>query len=292
MTSTRQSVSYGDAETRGRLRQWKKKLAQNYGIFDNAFKQLQGGKLSSLAVDMVKCSRSGRKQAFEKINKLLGPGITLEEVNLGRGNRSLAIWSILKPRDSVAMGALSDLPESERQSLLQDCVTVNYVLVGTSAVLVSEGLWTLEVPDHALGRAVERSRFLHPGTLIREAHLNLLGLPATILNQKNFTDHKSSGMYIKAGLGCFAGHFHLSEDVSIGNQHSAHVRVKTWLDENQLSERQIILSEKGEEGQRLGDSWLRPRPLCHFEQVGPNKWEVSVWQATSAPAARKRNHAH
>jgi hypothetical protein len=287
MTSIRQSVSYSDAETRGRLRQWKKKLAQNYGIFDSAFKELQGGKLSPLVHDMVKCSRSGRKQAFEKINKALGPGVSLEEVNLGRGSRSLAIWSILKSRNSVAIS------ESERESLSQDCVTVNYVLVGTNAVLVSEGLWTLEVPDHALGRAVERSRFLHPGTLIREAHLNLLGLPATILNQKNFTDHRSPGAYIKAGLGCFAGHFHFSEDVSIGNQRSAFVRVKTWLDENQLSERQIILSEKGEEGQRLGDSWLRPRPLCHFEQVGPNKWEVSVWQATSAAAAvRKPDHAH
>jgi hypothetical protein len=33
-------VSYGDAETRGRLRQWKKKLAQDYAIFDRAFNML------------------------------------------------------------------------------------------------------------------------------------------------------------------------------------------------------------------------------------------------------------
>jgi hypothetical protein len=98
-------------------------------------------------------------------------------------------------------------------------------------------------------------------------------MPTTaLLDREHFTDLRSS--YVKAGPGCFVGQFRLSEDVSIGNQLSAFVRVKTWLDENQLYEDQIVLSEKGEVGKRLGDSVLRPRPFVHFERVGPNKFQV------------------
>jgi hypothetical protein len=270
----KQNVTYGNAEVRGQLRQWKKKLAQSYAIFNSSYTELMDGKLTPLVFDMIKSSRSGRKQAFDKINKALGPGVTLESANLGRGKHSLAIWSILKPRDAVTMDVPNDLPESERASLAQDCVTVNYVLIGCvdDRALVAEGLWTIEVPDHALGRAVERSRFLHPGTLIREAHLNLLDLPDTaILTLEDSTDLKSS--YIKAGSGCFVGNLHVAEDASINYQLVAFVRVKTWLDENQLYEDQIVLSEKGEVGKRLGDGVLRPRPLIRFERVG-NKFQV------------------
>jgi hypothetical protein len=57
-------VRYGDAETRGRLRQWKKKLAQDYAIFDRAFNMLSpAGVPGALVVDMVKCTRSGRERA-------------------------------------------------------------------------------------------------------------------------------------------------------------------------------------------------------------------------------------
>jgi hypothetical protein len=274
------SVSYGNAEVRGQLRQWKKKLAQSYTIFNNAFKELQDGKLTPLVIDMVKCSRAGRERAFERISKALGPGVTLESASLGKGNSSLAIWSILKPRDAVTVVAGDDRSERERWSLAQDCVTVDYVLIGCvdSMILTGSGLWTLEVPDHALGRAVERSRFLHPGAIIREAHLNLLDLPATVLNRTNFTNNNSSGAYIKAGPGCFAGHFRLGEDASIENRLGAHVRVKTWLDADQLFERQIVLCEKAAPGKRLGDGWLRPSPLRRIEQSGPDTMQVRVWQ--------------
>jgi hypothetical protein len=127
----RRGVAYGNAEVRGQLRQWKKKLAQNYAIFNSSYLELMDGKLTPLVFDMIKSSRSSREQAFAKIKSALGPGVTLESANLGRGKHSLAIWSILKPRDTVTVDAAdSDLPESERESLAQDCVTVNYVLIG------------------------------------------------------------------------------------------------------------------------------------------------------------------
>jgi hypothetical protein len=88
---------------------------------------------------------------------------------------------------------------------------------------------------------VERSRLLHRGALIREAHLNLSGLPAAVLEQPDFTDRESQGVYIKAGQGCFAGYFHVSKDVS-KDGYTASVRVRTWLDENQLSNVRYVYS--------------------------------------------------
>jgi hypothetical protein len=279
MNTVKHSVSYNNAEVRGRLRQWKKKLVQDYAVFDRALETLSpNGKPGPLIVDMVKCTRAGRKQAFDKINKAFGPGVTLESASLGKNNRSLAIWSILKPRSSVAIAVPEDISESERASLAQDCVTLNYIIVGCVAdvIQVAEGMWTLEVPDHALGRAVERSGFLHPGVLIREAHSTLLNLPEAVFKQPNFTDRTSSGAYIKAGPGCFAGYFHVSEDVSRSG-YSASVRVRTWLDEDQLFERQIVLCEKGKPGQRLGDSVLKPSPLCRFERDESGRLQVRTW---------------
>ena len=270
----RQGVNYGPAEARGQLRQWKKKLAKDYAVLDGAITSLQSRSGMMVACDMVKSAKTGRKRAFESINKMLGPGATLETVNLGRNSKSLAVWSILKPRDSV-MVVTDDrsFSHGERESLSQDCVTVNYVLIGRQEMFVCEGLWTLEVPDHALGRAVERSGFLHPGALIREAHLTLLNLPNAVLQDSNVLDTQSSGIYVKAGNGCFAGHLFVATDVSQAGRHSAHFRVKTWLDQNQLSERQIIKSEKGEPGQTWGDGILKPTPLRRIVVSG-NKLEV------------------
>ena len=309
----RKGVTYGDAETRGRLRHWKAKLARDYHIFDSYFQQLQKGSLQHLAEDMVRGSRSTRRRAFEKMRKGFGPGVTLEEVKLDKRGHALAIWSILKPRNSVTISpvlvdnlmtellanelisqAQLDVPlpkpsrdkvraaireltaqsrdsmiikidksttESENASLAQDCVTLNYVVVGTDMINVAEGLWTLEVPDHALGRAVERSRFLHPEVLIRDAHKNLLELPTSILDRKHIN---GESFYIKAGAGCFVAYFRIHPDVSIGKITSS-VRVVTWLDNDQLGADQIVISDKGEKGQTLGDSFLKPHPFVRFK---------------------------
>ena len=155
----RTGVTYANAEARGRVRLWKAKLARNYTQFNTGFAQSH-----ELADDMIRSSRSGRERAFARIKQAFGPGAILESANLGRNDKSRVIWSIMKPRGSVAViDALpEDTPESKRASLAQDCVTVNYIMVGwlEGRPIMAEGGWTLEVPDHALGRAVERSGLL------------------------------------------------------------------------------------------------------------------------------------
>jgi hypothetical protein len=151
---------------------------------------------------MVRCGRVGRQRAFEKINRALGLGVRLEAKHLD-GKAARAVWSIYKPGGAVICDT------DAHPALLQDCVTVNYIVAGAGqrGIGIYDGKWTLEVPDHALGRAVERSGMLHPGAIIREAHVNLLELPATVMvDRPNFRDTKAPGLYVKAGPGCFVGH--------------------------------------------------------------------------------------
>jgi hypothetical protein len=264
-------TAYGDAETRGKVRAWKQKLARDFAIFDSAYHRLGGGDLRKLPMDLVLCSCSGRQRAFEKINKLLGPGATLEAKHL---NGKSVLWSIYKPSNGII---LNDDP-----SFTQNCVAINYIIAGEmpnhmGGIVI--GLWTLEVPDHALGRAVERSRFLHPGAIIREAHQNLLELPSNIISERpNFVDHSLPGVYIKAGPGCFVGHLIMAKAASSSDPMlNIHARVKTWLSNDQLHENQIGLNDKGEPGKRLGDGWLLPHPYKQIDE-DEDYFLVSGWE--------------
>jgi hypothetical protein len=244
---TKTTITYADAETRGKLRAWKKKLAERYAVFEANFVRADR---MAIVSDMVRGSTTTRNRAYQKLCTLFGPGAFNEGVSLQRG-KSLAIWSILKPRNAVTSKPHEDAPPEVAASLAQDCVCVNYIVCGTPRVIISDGLWTLEVPDHALGRAVERSGFLQPEQIIREAHMRLLSMPV----ERALDVH-----YIKAGPGCFAGKLTgTSKEVSYGT--SIHVRVNTWLSDDMMGDNQVPITEVGEPGKRLGDSVLLPRAL-------------------------------
>jgi hypothetical protein len=245
-------ITYGDAETRGRLRIWKRRLAERYAAFDRVYQATRNGKGAATEIgDLVGGSRSTREKALGKLTKAFGPGVVLEWAKLEKRGEAVAVWSILKPRESVTVEITREVSAGERASLVQDCVSVNYVVAGTKRLLIADGLWTLEVPDHALGRAVERSRFLTPEAIIREAHLNLLNAPMEAADRPT--------PYIKAGPGCFVGGLHFGNDVTVGQ--SVHARVKTWLEESMLGPDQVPLRADGAPGKRMGDAFLMPRPL-------------------------------
>src|SRR5262249_7856013 len=173
-------VNYGNAEVRGQLRAWKQKLARDYAVFESAFRRLgKGGDLGALLFDMVRCGRVGRQRAFEKISRALGPGAKLETKHLD-DKPALVVWSIFCPRGPIWCATPNIAPDAAQMGLSQNCVVVDHVVAGglPTGIGAATGSWTLAVPDHALGRAVERSGMLHPGTIIREAHVNLLDLPA------------------------------------------------------------------------------------------------------------------
>jgi hypothetical protein len=261
---TQQPVAYGKPEVRGQLRAWKQKLDRDHAAFERAY-TAPVGDLRNAPVDLVKrSSRPGRERALAKIQHAFGPGVTLEIAHLD-GKHPHAVFSILRPRNAVTVETSGDVADAERASLAQDCVSVNYIVAGCMPgppehAGLAEGLWTLEVPDHALGRAVERSRFLHPGAIIREAHLNLLAMPSRVVNQRAFGHPDERDELIKAGPGAFVAHIRAGRDVSLGEAHEVHVRVRTWL----------------------GDAWLRPVPFRRIYATS-NGLTVTSWRPRGRP---------
>jgi hypothetical protein len=264
------TVAYSEAAARGRLREWKKQLARDYKVFDRAYSARSA--LRPLFDDLVnRGSHKGRRRAFAKIAPALGSGPVLEGLRLD-GDAPLALWSILKPRDSVTVGAP---PET---GLAQGCVTVNYVLAGVlpqwegdqvTGVMagITEGLWTLEVPDHALGRAMTRSGFL-PDAIIREAHHNLLRLRASQLPPL-------PQFLVKAGPGGFVCELALGADQSAAFALSAHVRAATWISDDMVHPGQLLLLDDAMPGGRLQDWFLLPFPLRRF---AADQKQCRVWR--------------
>ena len=67
-------------------------------------------------------------------------------------------------------------------------MTVDYIALCHNGF--SRGMWALTVPDHALGRAMQRSR-LAPAGLVLAAHDNLLRLQtATVLSRGKLNDRR------------------------------------------------------------------------------------------------------
>jgi len=275
-----QPVNYGNAEARGRVRAWKNLLYRRYQTFNTAFNTITpSSSLSTACVDLVKRgSRTGRVRAVEKLQQAFAPAAKLEKMQID-GKHRYALWSILKPRDPVTVGATNE------SGLNQFCVTVNYIMAGYLPDLdfigKAEGLWTLEVPDHALGRAVERSGMLHPETIIRDAHHNLLELPAQLIALNKGMIDTERGFFVKAGAGAFRCEIHIARDVSLNGDFSVQVFVPTWIDDARLHADQIPLCEKGEPGKRLGDGWLLPVPLRRIVETTPGCAEVVAWQSAS-----------
>jgi hypothetical protein len=266
-------VAYGDAQTRGRMRLWKRSLANGYEAFSRAFLTRA---TSDHVIDFVRRSSSiGRKRAFDKLHRAFGPGVMLEGLRI-EGEHPIAVWSILKPRSSVIIDAPVE------SGLAQDCVTVNYVIAGAwnNEPNIGEGLWSLEIPDHAIGRAIDRSggdpRTSSPDRLIIEAHHNVLQLKVTDVMRDGVmgTDHR---FLVKAGAGGFICAVRIAEDVSLHKALNIYVRADTWINECQLHDDQTLLLGNGARGERLGDSCLMPAPPRELVDVGDNGVQPLTW---------------
>jgi hypothetical protein len=249
------ATAYPDAAARGQVRLWKQHLAKQYRQFDRGY---QNGAIRKLLEAFICKTGMGRRRAFGKLAQSFGPGVTLQGLRLD--GHPLAVWSILKPRDSV------------RQGIPDHCVTVNYVLGGifpdSFGGNVAEGLWSLEIFDHALGRAIERQRA--PLTaIIGEAHDNLLRLrTATVLSAKSFL--------VRAGAGGFICEVHTGSDASTHYEPMFYVQARTWIADDMLHDNQVTLVPDGTPGERLIDGWLMPRPVRRITR-NDNTLFVSTW---------------
>jgi hypothetical protein len=253
-TSLRQPATYGDRAIRGKLRIWKNGLARQYRYIDRATKNPG---LRVISRDMtLRNSMVGRRRAFDKLRKLLGNALTLELLHL-KGNYPLALWTVLKPRVSV-----TDDPARS-----QDCVTVNYLIAGTLPLSIGQlgfgfddGLWSLEVPDHALGRLLERSPQSDLSAVLLDAHHKVLQL-SSITPMGPREEGELPKFLLPAGPGALVCSFTVVPDISNDNELSVHVYAHTWLANEMLYDNQVKSVDIGKLGQRLIDKQLLPVPL-------------------------------
>jgi hypothetical protein len=243
-------TSYPDAEIRGRLRIWKAQVAQHYTAMNRHLNR----STQPIIFDFVMKNGLGRKRAFDKLTRRFGPGLTLEGLRLDGAN-PIAVWSVLK----VVIGPIPD----------QHAVSVNYLLTGrlvNGKAGWAEGLWTLGVSDHALGRIVERAgNGVDIKAVIMAAHHNLLQLRSDMkVDMGQFL--------VRAGAGAFIFELYTTKPIDAkGNTRTfpgLAFYARTWISDEMMSNNQVPVIPDGEVGERLGDRHLLPYAIRELIEEG------------------------
>ena len=259
--------NYADAATRGRMRQFKAELSERY----SALPRPSSSGFQGVAADFVFKSGIGRRRALAELSRRLAPAhVSLEGMHLGR--EPVAIWAILKPREAVW------IDEADQHG----AITVNYISVHKrdGQMRACEGMWSLEITDHTLGRAMHRRPRESPTKVILEAHHRLLRVPTAIVSP-------GIRFLLPSGPGGFVCSLRVGEDVSMNNEKTAYVYAHTWLDTDMVhGERLIILPDAADDDcERLGESVLLPPPMYRIGEDGL----VVMWapaMAALAPVVR------
>lgn len=232
------------AEARGAVRVFKAMLAREARAFETAFRSRV---IERNAERYARCGPVGRSRAMSKMRSILG--------RLEHYDNPWLVWAYLYPRDAVIVK-----PGDPGQA--QDAVVVNYAAIGRNHFHV--GLWTLEVPDHALRRLAQRARGVNLRAAVLQAHRELLGAGL---------DHAPNGdLLVRAGPGAFVGQVIYAADESAHGALMAYYRPRTWLHEDMLTEGQEAIGP-ADGGRPLGNWLLLPMPMRTIEMRG-SKLEV------------------
>jgi hypothetical protein len=157
-------------------------------------------------------------------------------------------------------------PTTEGQK--QDCVAVNYVLIGALAGpgrggMTAAGLWSVEIPDHALLRVLQRNPAAELDSVLLGVHRSTLRLSNDIAAEADAAaiagKERVSGVLVPAEDGVFICEFGAATDRSNWQEMLA-VRAATWLHNDQLHDDHRPVPE-GKPGNRLGEGLLLPVPL-------------------------------
>jgi hypothetical protein len=284
--TTRSLIS---AAARGALRVWKQQAAARYAQYEAAYLSMRGD--PALYEFVGRNSTKGRARAFNKLRRRIGDAAVLQGLRLG-GPNPIGVWVVIVPREAVRV-------DSTDPAFGQDCVVVNYVLagMGPDGCELSEGLWTVELPDHALGRALQRAPDQDLDALVLAAHRAVLQARW----RGAFTDPRHRFL-VPAGAGAFMCSMQFGLDPSAGASPSALVHAHTWLDRDQLRDDQeaeaaSFVVDGAADEKRLGNYLLLPRPLRQIEArpIGTDGnvlLNVTIWrpglpETIETPRARR-----
>jgi hypothetical protein len=258
------------AAARGALRVWKTQAAARYAGYEAAFLALRGA--AALYEFVGRGSVKGRHRAFNKLSRRIGSGAVLQGVRLAGAN-PIAVWAVIEPREAVRI-------ESIDPAFDQDCATVNYMLAGSGpdGSGLWHGLWTIEVPDHALGRMLQRAPDQDLDAALLAAHRAVLQTRWCA----TFTDPRHRFL-VPAGPGAFMCSMQFGADPSAGLDPIALVHAHTWLGDDQLRDEQeaelagFFVDGAGGE-RRLGNYLLLPRPLRQIKaRPGGLRLDITIW---------------
>jgi len=292
-SSTKSSHFPIDAEARGKVRFWKIAASRRFERIDRF---LKSGVPQQLGVEMVAKTGVGRRRAFDKLHQTFtAQGAVLDRLRLD-GKHPAAIWAVLRPRGATHINTTD--PRD-----LQDCVMVQYILAGALPnkndddprllAGIADGGWTLEVTDHALGRLMQRNRRAEIGTVLIGAHHAILNTRTSTASPFIYHGHR---LLIPAGNGVFGVEMIMYTDISLPRYQnkSFHLMARHWLDHDQLRDDQddMIEADIGNEGERLGDSWLTPAPHRRIIPISaavdekyyaPITWHPEGWSSLVRP---------
>lgn len=218
------------AEARGAVRTFKANLRRADARFQAKFESLDANRA---AERYTNCGAMGRARALRRLRALFGPADSYVE--------HTPIWAHLRPREAVIV-------TKQDPGQAQDAVVLEYITVASGAL--ESGLWTLEVPDHALARAAQRCRGMNLRNVMIDAHRNLLTVRCDPLPQGD--------VLVRAGPGAFVGQMVYGRELRAREAIVIYFRPRTWLHEDQLT--RPLLDDTGS-GSSWGTGPLLPFPM-------------------------------
>lgn len=137
----------------------------------------------------------------------------------------------------------------------QKAIVVNYLIIGIADIGVATGLWTLEIPDHALIRAIERDPYGVIETKISEAH-------KTLLNASILSIYSQEFLIPTPGPGFFVAEWIFGTDNKT-QEKMVYARVRTWIHDDQIYDAQLprVIKPAEEGTKRLADELMKPIAL-------------------------------
>ena len=212
------------AEASRQVRAFKKTIAP---AAEKIWRAVIDERLQRLITDYAFKKNTGRDRALARLQKHLAP------VTLCPGDGGVVTWSWLEPSNSVLI--------SDNPSLTQDCIVVNFGIGGRQSTQQAglHVVLSLEVPDHALGRLLQRSPNTDIAAALIEAHEEFLQADAEAVLERMKKDRE---FYLRGGAGVF-----ICEGIAAtsNGQRYFYARSSTWISDVMIRPDQKPLPRAG-----------------------------------------------
>ena len=245
--SQRQRPGAPTTLSRGLTRAFKREIAADEELIKRFTASSRGAAL--LDAVLRKTNTVGRQRALSALPAVLRwPSLM---------HKHVIVWPYLSANTAVIQ-----TPRDAGET--QECVTIRYLLASAEPgkkITFDTGLWTLEVPDHAMRRFYQRAQAATLRVALREAHDFVLRLHmAPAFAQRLIYVATGTGAFVCEMIGGFTEH----------GDALLYMRARTWLRHDQLGSNQVsVIGEPS-----LGAGPFLPSPLRTLTHEGNQIFSV------------------